>query len=75
MEDNLKKMKIKLQVKFRERWSFEKASLWSTTGHRTGRSTAHFPKVSKHDAIQSNIKYGNVRVTGAFRPRVIGIWP
>ena len=27
------------------------------------------------DAMQSNIKYYNVRVRGEFLPRLIGIWP
>ena len=29
----------------------------------------------KKVAIQSNIKYDNVRVTGAFLPHLIGVWP
>ena len=31
--------------------------------------------VSQHDAIQSNIKYDNVSVTGIFLPRLTGVWP
>ena len=38
-------------------------------------SVACIDLVSQHDAIQSNVKYENVRETWAFLPRLIGIWP